>query len=172
MCHSHRHHTHPLLHTPSAVDSLPPARGRVRERGAFRQLRDTRDQDRYPLHPNPPARRERAGQAGGGGHQPFRQGRGGKGLLRSLESGDALPPRGEPGPELFRRGRGGKGPLKSLESGDALPPRESGAGRAARACGDDTILCMSRLAKLPLTNPLLGIQRPLVSTHQPGGQVE
>ena len=39
-----------------AAGPLPPARGRVRERGAFRQLRDARQQNHLPLTSTPPAR--------------------------------------------------------------------------------------------------------------------
>ena len=46
---------HPPPQPSPAAGSLPPARGRVRERGAFRQLRDTRQQNDLPLTSTPPA---------------------------------------------------------------------------------------------------------------------
>ena len=57
LCSSHRQHTLQPFHTPSAVDPLPPARGRDRERGAFRQLRDARHQNLF-LHPKPTKERK------------------------------------------------------------------------------------------------------------------
>ena len=79
----------------------------------------------------------------------------------------------------------GQRPCGELESEDALPPRQprrnfrqgtgiSGAGggrglasltRFYPPAGWQT----SRLANQPIMNPFLGIQRPLVSTYQPGG---